>query len=325
MKKVRVIEYCSLLFLGIIRCCFAMENSFNNDSIVTLKANSPVLHLAVGNNAILTGLASNSMQYWNTDTHFIDRSSILFPGVGSGGVAVLDKTFFGASFFAYNNNDYKVGLFDQESNQEIKTFYNHKPITSLQVTQDYLCTGRADGTLRVFCSHKESKDHLYSGHSPNSLIIDVALCASKVAFITSDNIFYLCDLEARKNISWKKTEKPLKSLFLDNNRCYIGRDDGSVVLFDTNTKKGSLLVKGYTQEIMSLAIYKTFFMIAGLGDGTISLSDIRQPSCSLKNFKAHNRSISSLKLEMSQNWLVSASLDKKVIIWKDILNTIANK
>lgn len=130
-----------------------------------------------------------------------------------------------------------------------------------------------------------------------------------------DNRSHLWDANINQKIkSFSDTEGFPAVLYSDNGRRFITSSfSGKVIVWDADTKKPLLMLKGNTGDILSLALNPANNNIAGGGqDGKIIVWDMNGKM--LMNFIGHNSEVKTVSYNASGTKLISAS-STEVKIW----------
>ncbi|KAG0043664.1 hypothetical protein BGZ83_011144, partial [Gryganskiella cystojenkinii] len=101
----------------------------------------------------------------------------------------------------------------------------------------------------------------------------------------------------------------------DGNKCVIGHDDGSILVYDTTTWENLLNLQGHTKLVASIVYSPNGQQIASGGDdGTIRLWDAHSGTPGLI-LQGHTDDINSIAISPDGQQIASGSDDKTVRLW----------
>ena len=117
---------------------------------------------------------------------------------------------------------------------------------------------------------------------------------------------------------------PVNTLLLDSEdyELYSGLRGGMIVLWDIFNQKVKINLKGHSNQITSMTIYKKnseCVLASGSADGKIKLWDLKSKFAAI-NIKGHFSQIDSLSFSPNCTYLASGSQDGIIKLW-DIRNT----
>ena len=216
--------------------------------------------------------------------------------------------------------DNTIKVWELESGECIKTFLGHEySVTCIKNVLDYkLISGDASGSIKIW--KIETGECLKTIDAHSNFIYKILLISND-KFLTCSNNNEIVEI---RMFDLNTYDKLIQKFFrhgdticgmdkLPNGRIASFFYDGSIRIWDLNTKKCLKILRGHTRQVTSLSVISDDKIISG-SHSEIKVWDVESEACLQTLNMGHNLFVKSI-VQLSNEQIASCDQDGKIIIW----------